>query len=250
MLGRHLRRKAVVVRPRFSAGLPWGPETRSIRAEIRGTQVISAYSISQGEGWNDGINNCLPAGYLQTSMAALTAQEFDEFQVQKTQHGSQLGVGLATARGAREDEVICRASALFFDDRLILSTFLGMPGNDTFTGKVVVIPGVAREDGGTTGPVFAVLVGVAQHLQHFQGIKARPNASLKCEPMLGFNNAGEGALRIVCQTRGGYGIRVGGEILIDYGAAYDMRAPCPGRAGGGGGEVGPAAVRPGRSRSR
>ena len=84
-LGKHLRRKALRVAPGGSAGAEiWDPKTHSISAEIKGSQFVDAYSISQWSLWNDGLNACLPAGVLQTSMKDLVASELEEFDSAKT----------------------------------------------------------------------------------------------------------------------------------------------------------------------
>ena len=99
-------------------------------------------------------------------------------------------------KATREGEVVCNATALFFDSWDALASLLGDPQCSGFAYRVCRIHGVMRSEEEMT--VWADLVGAAQFVQHFQGYRARANAMLECDATRGFNN---GALRIFAATR-------------------------------------------------
>ena len=119
------------------------------------------------------------------------------------------------------------ASALFFDDAARLHAWLGHPGNDKYRDRVVAIGGVLKQSLEVTA--YAVLIGAAQFVNAFCGIRRGPNAKLVFKPARGFN---EGAFEIQIATRNGAGIAKGSPILIDYGPQCDFAtlvAANPGR---------------------
>ena len=67
--------------------------------------------------------------------------------------------------------------------------------------------------------VWAVLIGVAQFINCFAGIRRAPNAKVIFNAAKGFN---EGALEIRISTRNGAGVAKGSPILVDYGPGFSM----------------------------
>lgn len=129
----------------------------------------------------------------------------------------KVGRGLVCAAGRREGETILKLSCLWFDSDVSLNGFLRIPGNEGWRNKVVRVSGVKKE--GRPRDIYAVLVGVGQYINHYQGIKRAPNAQLVFSPHLGFSL---GALSVVASNRNGTGIAPGVEILINYGLEYDL----------------------------
>jgi len=97
-----------------------------------------------------------------------------------------------------------------------------MPGNEIWRDRVVRIRGVKRDD--EVEDNFAVLVGVAQYIQHHTGIRSRPNVALAYDPKEGFNSSAGGALKGMVSTRSNTGISSGQQALLNYGTAYDFEA--------------------------
>ena len=93
----------------------------------------------------------------------------------------------------------------------------GHPGNDSYRDRVVAIDGVQKQSVAVTA--YAVLIGAAQFVNAFCGIRRGPNAKLVFKPTRGFN---EGALEIQIATRNRQGIAKGCPILIDYGLQSDF----------------------------
>ena len=69
--------------------------------------------------------------------------------------------------------------------------------------------------------MYAVLVGAAQYLQHYQDIRSRHNAVLQFVPSHGFNNGDLGALRCIVETRNGQGLAPG-PVVLNYGPACNF----------------------------
>ena len=92
-----------------------------------------------------------------------------------------------------------------------LVAFLDLPGNARLRDRVVQIDGVKRMQ--QDRRVWAVLVGVCQFAQHYDGYRPRANCILEFDPSKGFNNGsaagGAGvsaaALRLKVATRNGGG---------------------------------------------
>ena len=180
-------------------------------------QLIEAYDMVQGDGWNEGINRAVPAQIMIPGSQGLVRKEAEQFSLRVTNANAQTGRGLETVVARRDGEKVCTASALFFDDwNTLLAT---VRANPRFSDRVVHISGVKR--GGKEISVWAVLLGIAQFAQHFAGIRARHNAVLEFCPAEGFNN---GSLRIVASTRTGVGISAGAPILLNYGASFNFDA--------------------------
>ena len=126
----------------------------------------------------------------------LLAHELDRFQLEISSPDAERGRGLVTRRAVREGEVICDASALYFDDEQALRAFLEQDGAGDFNDKVMNIGGALRDQ--VLVPVWAVLVGAAQYAQHYLHIKRGANAQWDYDPTLGFN---KGSPKLVASTR-------------------------------------------------
>ena len=66
-----------------------------------------------------------------------------------------------------------------------------------------------------------MLVGAAQYINCFAGIRSRSNVKLAFTPGRGFN---EGALQAVISSRTGSGVAKGMQLLLDYGPEFNMTA--------------------------
>ena len=125
---------------------------------------------------------------------------------------TRAGDGVAASRG----RIRVQASALFFDDPVLLEAFLMSPGNHGYADRVVKIEGVMNAEVPQT--IFAVLIGAAQWAQHFENLGKRPNCVLEFVPSNGFNSK---SLRLVASTRNGVGLSAGAPILLNYGRDFD-----------------------------
>lgn len=188
---------------------------QTIQATIVGEQLVEAYDIMQGTEWQNGINRAVPTKLLVPGSQGLVRKEAEKFQLRVTAaHADNKGRGLELTTSRRDGELVCSASALFFDDKDLLETFLGQ--NARFADRVVSIPGVKRQ--GKEVELWAVLVGVAQFIQHFVGYRTRCNVVLQFDPSQGFNDS----LRVVVSTRTGGGIGAGQPVVLNYGPGFDL----------------------------
>ena len=185
-------------------------------------ESLEAYDLSQGSAWNEGLNRVVLASMLVRGSHALVRREAEEFSLRLSAIVPGKGRGLEALKATREGEVVCNATALFFDSWDALASLLGDPQCSGFADRVCRIRGVMRSEEETT--VWAVLVGAAQFVQHFQGYRARANAMLEFDATRGFNN---GALRIVAATRTGVGIAAGAPVLLNYGPDFDLEWKAP-----------------------
>ena len=160
-------------------------------------------------------------GHAFTKAAArLVAEQLESFGLAISAADAAVGRGLEAARLFREGDAV-PASALFFDEEELLQAWLRAPGNGRYRDRVVSIPGVLKQ--GEERTVFAILVGAAQYVNAFTGLRKSPNAKLVFTPRKGFN---EGALELRISTRNQAGVAKGSPLLIDYGPAW-----APPRAG-------------------
>ena len=107
---------------------------------VAGSQLVDAYSVSQGDIWSGGLSRCLPVGPLQQSTSSMAASELEEYELPSTAVDEVRGVGLTAQRGVREEQRVCRAGVLFFDGPAIVLSFLSMPDNGVHTERVASIP--------------------------------------------------------------------------------------------------------------
>ena len=201
-----------------------GPAERAAFQVIAGpapsqdAQLIEAYEIVQGPLWSDGINRVVPASVLTDYMPSLLRKELSLYGLEVTPYEQDFGRGLATTAHTKDGQTICPATALYFDDPSILESFLSKPNHGVFRDRVVKFEGVLCEQ--TPRDVYAVLVGAAQYIQHYAGIRARANATLVYKPAQGFN---AGSLSVVGLSRNGAGVAPG-QILLNYGVSFDLSA--------------------------
>ncbi len=186
-------------------------------------QIIEAYDVSQGSQWCDGLNLAIPGDTVLPSSQALVRVEAEKYNLRISAPLGEKGRGLETLIPKRDGEVVCKASALFFDSWEALTRFLKL-SNGRFSDRIAQVDGVHRHQERIT--VWAVLIGVAQYVQHFESYRPRANTILEFDASVGFNNSGEGALKLVVATRTGVGIAAGAPVLLNYGMYFDFSAMC------------------------
>jgi hypothetical protein len=196
-------------------------EEIQIKLDVGGC-VVEAYDVSQGVEWHDGLNRVVPSVLLIPNSQTQVRLECDQNALRITGHTDK-GRSLETQRARRDGEIVCSASALFFDSFDDLVSLLRLPGNARFADRVCKITGVQRAD--QPVEIWAVLVGVAQYIQDFHGIGIRTlaNAVLEFDPSRGFNS---GSLNVVVSTRKGDGIPAGSPILLNYGPNFNFESAC------------------------
>ena len=189
-------------------------------AVVGDQQVLEAYDVSTGAEWVDGINKCLSGDALDACAGRLVAEQLDKLELKITHMDPTTGRGLETTKFMRDGDTF-PASSLFFDAEAVLVAWLRQHGssNQKYQDRIVKLNGVMKN--GAPQTVWAVLVGAAQYLNGYVGIRPRPNAKLQFTPGGGFN---EGALQVVISTRNGAGVAKGTQLLLDYGPDFDMAA--------------------------
>jgi hypothetical protein len=222
--GLEIARKVRMVDLRPSGGTASGAP-RSNRYEIMAgpnvpasAQVVESWDVAQGGLWWEGLNKILSGEQIAKNAQKLLEAELSANPVQLKAPEGDMGRGLTATRSIREGETITLASSLFFDDEAELMKFLSM-GNDRFRDRIVGIGGLQHDGVPRASPVHAVLVGVAQFVQHYVTIRRSPNARWVFDPAAGFNSA---ALKLVVQTRNAAGIAAGSDIVVNYGATFDF----------------------------
>lgn len=181
-------------------------------------QVVEAWDVAQSGLWWEGLNKILSGEQIAKNAQKMLEAELSANPVQLKAPEGDMGRGLTATRSIREGETITVASSLFFDDEAELTKFLGM-GNDRFRDRIVGISGLQHDGVPRASPVHAVLVGVAQFVQHYVTIRRSPNARWVFDPGEGFNCS---AMKLVVQTRNAAGIAAGADIVVNYGAAFDF----------------------------
>ena len=196
---------------------------------MRESQVMEAYDVSQGPNWHDGLGRSIPADAMASQSVVLIRQEAEQNNLRITSVQADTGRGLETLIHRRDGDIVCGASALFWDEWDGLLAWVKLPGNARFCDRIVQIDKVRRMGQDIT--VWAVLVGVAQFAQHYVGFRPRANCILEFDPSKGFNNSGAGqagvsaaALTVKVATRNGAGISAGTPLLLNYGVSFDLSA--------------------------
>lgn len=93
--------------------------------------------------------------------------------------------------------------------------------HERFSDKIVRLRNMRQTDN-TAVTVYAVLLGIGQHLQHYDGFRKSPNARLVFASSAGFNH---GSLKLVSDTKNGVGIRADKPIVVNFGVDFtDMAA--------------------------
>jgi uncharacterized protein YdaU (DUF1376 family) len=222
--GLEIARKVRMVDLRPTGGVASGTP-RSNRYEIMAgptvpasAQVVEPWDVAQGGLWWEGVNKMLSGEQIAKNAQKLLETELSTNPVQLKAPEGDMGRGLIATRSIREGETITQASSLFFDDEAELMKFFGM-GNDRFRDRIVGVNGLQHDGVPRESPVHAVLVGVAQFVQHYVTIRRSPNARWVFDPAAGFNST---ALKLVVQTRNAAGIAAGSDIVVNYGATFDF----------------------------
>jgi hypothetical protein len=179
-------------------------------------QIVEAYDVSQGIWWHDGLNRILPS--LVSSSQKQVRTEIESTGLRITGH-SDIGRGLETLIARRHGEIVCNASALFFDTHADLQELLRIPGNEQFADRVCEITGVLRREQPVV--IWAVLIGVAQYIQDHTDIRLRPNAVLEFDPTCGFNSD---SLKVIAYSRNYSGIAAGSPVLLEYGPSFTVES--------------------------
>ena len=197
--------------------------------------MITAYDVSQGLNWHDGLNRSIPPDALGNHIVDLYRREADEHNLRITSVQPDKGRGLETLTYRSDGDIVCGASALFWDDWDGLCAWVKLPGNARLRDRIVEIDNV--KFGGDEVTVWVVLVGVCQFVQHYDGYRPRANCILEFDPSKGFNNCGAGqagvsaaALTLKVATRNGAGISAGSPLLLNYGVSFDLAAATGGDA--------------------
>ena len=99
---------------------------------------------------------------------------------------SNKGRGLETLTYRMEGDIVCGASALFWDEWDDLLTWAKLPGNARFCHRIVQIDKVKRMGQDIT--IWVVSVGVVPFAQHYDGYRPRANCVLEFDPSKGVKN--------------------------------------------------------------
>ena len=234
--------KAMIQEEVGGASVSAAPSKREVQCisgvVVMQPQVIEAYDVSQGMCWHDGLNRSIPVDVLGTHTTDLIRREAEANLLRITGVQTNKGRGLETLTAKRDGDIICGASALFWDEWERLLEFVKLPGNARFGDRIVQIDNVKRC--GLDVTIWAVLVGVCQFVQHYEGYRPRANCILEFDASKGFNNgvAGAGlagvsaaALKLKVVTRNGAGISAGSPLLLNYGVSFDLSAGASGAEG-------------------
>lgn len=100
-------------------------------------------------------------------------READDHSLRITSVQPDKGRGSETLTYRSDGDIVCGASALFWDDWDGPHAWVKLPGNARLRDRIVQIDNVRRM--GTNITVWADLVGVCQYAQHYDGY--RPRAS-------------------------------------------------------------------------
>ena len=235
--GQHLGKqimKASVEQAVGSAGVSAASPSQTLQciqaAALPSELGIEAYDVSQGSGWHDGLNRSIPSDVLKSNATSLIRLEAEANQLRITGVQEAKGRSLETLKSRRDGDIVCGASALYWDSYDSLLAFLKLPGNACFCDRVVCVEGVKHM--GQERSIWAVLVGVAQFAQHYEGYRPRANCVLEFDPTKGFNNGvpevqagvSAAALRLKIATRTGVGVSAGSPLLLNYGMSFDLAA--------------------------
>ena len=178
-------------------------------------QVLSAWEVPSGCALYDGLNHSFSNGdELADLTSALMGNELDCGNVSLTPPNTERGRGLVAKKSYRDGDIVATASCLWFDNKDFLMKHLRQ--HPWYKDRTIQITGVKHPTKGPT-TVWACLVGVAQYVQHYSGVRARPNATFNFDVSKGFN---EGALTLRCSSFNAAGIAPNKEIAVNYCAGF------------------------------
>jgi len=184
-----------------------------------GEQIVEAQEISQGPRWHEGLNRSLAGLDIDDLTDQMVSQELSAWNLGLTDAHPKHGRGVVTCVAQKEKEILCPATALFFEDRDQLCAVLQQHAtlSTHFSDRIVRIPGVQHE--GRKCEMYAILVGAAQFVNHYADIKSRHNVDLCFDASRGFN---DGALHLKVHTRNGMGIAAGQQVVLNYGVGFNL----------------------------
>ena len=186
-------------------------------------QLISAYEVSSGDKWCDGLNKVhWEADALSELVAHQVEHDLSLGDVTITAADEKSGRGLVAARGIREEEVICEAPALWCDSEDKAKTLLRQ--HNFFADRTVRVRGVRTAED-TLTDIYGALAGVAQYAQHYVNQTKAPNARFQWTSAQGFNSPS--LALVACTPRNG-GISKGSRITVNYGVDFDLFPDAPG----------------------
>jgi hypothetical protein len=146
---------------------PW-KSFESLAGVVMGEQVVEAYDVSSGGQWNDGLNIGVGGDAMAAAAAHLVAEQLEAGLVALTAVDVTSGRCLE-ARALFRDGESLPASALFWDEEAELESWMRQAGHERYRDRVVEVPGVLKDTAPRT--VWAVLIGVAQFVNCFAGIR-------------------------------------------------------------------------------
>lgn len=120
-----------------------------------------------------------------------------------------------------EGERVIACTSAKFSSLDKLTSFLKLPGHAALADGVVAIYNVVLEEGRAPGTVFCVLLGAAYYVQHFTGIRSRPNVAFLPNPSAGM---GSELLYLQVRTFNAQGIARSSPLVCSYGLGYDLAA--------------------------
>ena len=117
-------------------------------------------------------------------------------------------------------EVILPVTCVLFDDEQKVLSMLRSPGCGYFSDSVIRFSNVLVED--RRLDIFACQVGASKFVNSYHGARRGPNAALRVTTARGPNS---GSIELVVRTANCVGVASKSEILISYGATFDLSRP-------------------------
>ncbi|CAJ1330342.1 unnamed protein product [Effrenium voratum] len=190
-----------------------GPTLSLDQQLVRLTEV----SVPSSDPWGglDINHSCLDQRVPQ-----LLTRELSDAGLGLQSQGS-MGRGLITTRPLQEGERVIACTSAKFSSLDKLTSFLKLPGHAALADGVVAIYNVVLEEGRAPGTVFCVLLGAAYYVQHFTGIRSRPNVAFLPNPSAGM---GSELLYLQVRTFNAQGIARSSPLVCSYGLGYDLAA--------------------------
>ncbi|CAE7241869.1 unnamed protein product, partial [Symbiodinium sp. CCMP2592] len=176
--------------------------------------IVKEVSLD-GAAWPSGLNSW-PEN-LQDRCVELLHKELGQCDLALVD--TKFGKGLETTRSYRDGDIICHASALWFDDLNLLKKFLAQPGHSVLLDRLIRVdnmPITADE----TATLYGALVGAASYLQHYLGLSKR-GANVELVPMCG-NGLSSTLVAVRVRTRNHTGISSRTLLCLNYGMDYDF----------------------------
>ena len=210
-LGRRLRLKELSPRQPAAQKPAPAPSFTSMGATVfQGDSVLLASEVLSPDNlWRDGLNRGPHGIAFSDACRRLVSQQLDDHHLTFAMKGGQLRTRLALRDG---DSI--PASALWFDNKEVLLTWLAQPGNNRYRHKIVRAE-LPFESG--LGTIYAVLVGAVQYATPHTGTNTYPNTKWVIDPSKGFN---EGALELIIDTHNSAGVGKDAVLMVNPGDGY------------------------------